>query len=121
MNKNTKHSAPINEPKALDRESLERIAELFKAFSDATRLAILQELKAGPQNVGSLVDQLGTTQANVSKHLRLLNEARVVRREKQGTASYYSIDDDIVFPLCEMICDKLNRDGKVHSAIDFSI
>jgi DNA-binding transcriptional ArsR family regulator len=121
MNKSSSPARAKKNPSQMDRESLERIAELFKVFSDATRLSILQELKSGPQNVGELVEQLGTTQANVSKHLRLLHEARIVSREKQGTASYYSIDDNCVFPLCEMICDKLNRDGKSQGEVDFSI
>ncbi len=94
---------------AKNRASFEAIAELFRVFGDATRLQILQALSQGEKNVGELVDSLEMTQANVSKHLRTLHDAKILRREKRGTATYYQIDDDFIHPLCELICDKLNR------------
>lgn len=97
---------------AKNRESFEAIAELFRVFGDATRLQILQALTQGEKNVGELVDCLKMTQANVSKHLRTLHDAKLLRREKRGTATYYQIDDDFIHPLCELICDKLNRNHK---------
>lgn len=97
---------------AKNRESFEAIAELFRVFGDATRLQILQALTQGEKNVGELVDALEMTQANVSKHLRTLHDAKLLSREKRGTATYYQIDDDFIHPLCELICDKLNRNYK---------
>lgn len=94
----------------LDSAQLERIANLFKAFAEPTRLAILQELKAGPRKVGEMVESIGTSQANVSKQLHVLADAGVVHREKQGTCVICSITDPTVFELCGLVCDKLNRD-----------
>lgn len=94
---------------AKNRASFEAIAELFRVFGDASRLQILQSLMQGERNVGELVDSLDMSQANVSKHLRTLYEAKLLSREKRGTATYYRIDDDFIHPLCELICDKLNR------------
>lgn len=105
----------------MDRASLERVAELFKVFGDATRLAIVQELKGGALNVGEMVQRLDTTQANVSKHLRIMHDARIVQRERRGTAVYYAIDDEFVFPLCRIVCDKLSRDGQARGEMDFAI
>ena len=105
----------------MDRASLERVAELFKVFGDATRLAIVQELKGGALNVGEMVERLGTTQANVSKHLRIMHDARILQRERQGTAVYYGIDDEFVFPLCRIVCEKLSRDGQARGEMDFTI
>ena len=105
----------------MQRASLERIADLFKVFGDATRLAIVQELKGGALNVGELVERLGTTQANVSKHLRIMHDARLLRRERRGTAVFYAIDDAFVLPLCKIVCDKLSRDGLAQGAMDFAI
>ena len=59
----------------LDSSALEKIAELFRVFSEATRLAILQELMAGEHSVGELVDVIGISQGNTSKQLQLLFEA----------------------------------------------
>jgi DNA-binding transcriptional ArsR family regulator len=95
----------------LDFSQLERVANLFRAFSEATRLAIVQELKAGELSVSEIVDLLPTSQANVSKQLRLLHEAGIVSRRKQGTQVLYQIADPMAFELCRIVCDKLNRDA----------
>jgi DNA-binding transcriptional ArsR family regulator len=110
-----------NPAPAMDRDALDQIARLFKVFSDASRLAILQSLKSGHKSVGELVEEFDTTQANISKHLRVLHDAHILKREKQGTSAIYSIDDEFVFPLCELVCDKLSRDSKNRTDFDFSI
>lgn len=104
-----------------NRESFETIAQLFKAFSDATRLQLLQALRQNPKNVGQLVSELGQTQANISKHLQVLFDAKILAREKRGTATYYSIADDFIFPLCELICDKINRDYEGRKPLEFAL
>jgi DNA-binding transcriptional ArsR family regulator len=50
-----------------------------------------------------LTETVGSTQPNVSKHLRVLQDAGLVKRRQQGTSVYYSIADARVFELCEMI------------------
>lgn len=117
-----KDSSPNQlEAVAASRESFEAVADLFKVFSDATRLSILQLLKSKSMTVGELVGLLGMTQANISKHLKVLADAHILKRTKHGTSVVYEIDDAFVFPLCEIICDKLNRDSKVQEPFDFSI
>jgi DNA-binding transcriptional ArsR family regulator len=93
----------------LDLSDLERVANLFRVFAEATRLALLQELKDGPKSVGELVDALPTTQANVSKQLKMLHDAGLVTRTKQGTSVIYEICEPMVFELCKIACDKLNQ------------
>ncbi len=105
----------------LDREALERVAELFRVFSEATRLAILQALMPGARSVNDLVEALGTSQANISKQLRILYDARVLSRNKRGNQVFYAISDEIVRPLCELVCGKLNRDAERSSSYEFSI
>jgi len=95
----------------LDPQQLERVANLFRAFSEATRLAIIQELKSGEMSVSEIVERLTTSQANVSKQLKLLHDAGLVTRRKQGTQVLYQIADPMVFELCGLVCDKLNRDA----------
>ena len=95
----------------LDAQQLERVANLFRAFAEATRLAIIQELKDGELAVSEIVDRLTTSQANVSKQLKLLHDAGVLERRKQGTQVLYRIADPMVFELCRTVCDKLNRDA----------
>jgi len=96
----------------LDLSDLDRVASFFRAFSEPTRLALLQELKDGPRTVGELVDALPTTQANVSKQLKVLHGAGLVDRRKEGTSVHYSICEPVVMELCRIACDKLNREAR---------
>ena len=95
----------------LDPPQLERVANLFRAFSEGTRLAIIQELKSCELSVSEIVERLTTSQANVSKQLKILHDAGLVTRRKQGTQVLYQIADPMVFELCGLVCDKLNRDA----------
>ena len=113
--------SPAAPSQKLDRESLEAVARVFSAFSDATRLAILQELKEGRRSVGELVELIGVSQGQTSKQLQLLSDAGLLRREKEGTQAFYSIRDEMVFSLCKLVCEKLNRDGQARSEITFHI
>src|ERR1700736_4609869 len=52
--------------------------EIFRALAEPNRLQIVELLLGGPRQVGDMVDQLGLRQPQVSKHLRVLNEAGLV-------------------------------------------
>lgn len=103
----------------LDHAQLERVAGLFRAFSEAGRLAIIQELKSGEKSVSEIVDALPTSQANVSKQLKVLHEAGVLGRRKEGTQVIYRIEDPMVTDLCALVCDKLNRDMRKPAKLRF--
>ena len=95
--------------KKQSREALEEIAARFRALSEPTRLAIVQELKSGEQTVGELVKAIGLSQATVSKQLSVLRNAGFLRREQRGTSAVYSISDPLVMDLCNLMCDGMNR------------
>lgn len=100
---------------------LEHVAERFRVLGDATRLALLRTLLAsGELNVGELVERLGCSQANVSKHLRILLDAGIVGRRSQGTAAYYAVTDPSITRLCDLVCDRL-RDQAEGEARAFAI
>ncbi len=65
------------------------VAELLKAFSHATRLAILQELVAGPKCVTDMEELLPARQANISQHLAVLRHARLVDYSQDGAVRCY--------------------------------
>jgi len=100
----------ITEMISVKRGHLDRVAAIFKAMSETTRLLILRALKDGPLSVGELVTQLDTSQANISKQLKILHEARLLDREKSGNLVIYSISEPIVLDMCKQVCDKLNRE-----------
>ncbi len=100
---------------------LDQVAERFRVLADSTRLTILGHLiDDGEMNVGQLVDALGTSQANISKHLRVLLDAGVVARRQQGTAAYYRLDDPVVIALCDLVCNRL-REQAVEEARAFAL
>ena len=103
----------------LDLQQLDRVASLFRAFAESTRLAIIQELKSGELSVSEIVARLSTSQANTSKQLKILHEAGILTRRKQGTQVIYQVDDPMVLELCAIVCDKLNRYAAKPAQINF--
>ena len=103
-------------------QALARIAEVFAALADPTRLSLLQALERGPATVGTLVTASGAKQANVSKHLALLHEAGLLTRERVGIQVRYTISDPMVFDLCRVVCGKLTREvGEDARALGLSV
>jgi DNA-binding transcriptional ArsR family regulator len=91
----------------MTREALDLVAARFRALGEPLRLRMLQELERGERSVSALAENVESTQPNVSKHLKILQDAGLVKRRQQGTTVYYSIADELVFELCEMICSRL--------------
>ena len=83
------------------------MAARFRAMGEPLRLRILQQLEEGERSVSALAEGVVSTQPNVSKHLRVLQDAGLVKRRQQGTSVYYSIADAMVFELCDMVCSRL--------------
>ncbi len=98
----------------LSDEAFDMIGERFKALAEPMRLKLIYALMDGEKTVSQLVGETGGFQANVSKHLKMLLEVGIVARRKQGLNSYYSIVDQTVFDLCDLICgsieDRLQAD-----------
>lgn len=69
-----------NTKRHLSEEAFEILGEQFRAFSEPMRLKLVYALMDGEKTVSELVEQTGGLQANVSKHLRMLLEARIVER-----------------------------------------
>lgn len=93
----------------LSPEALTQVASYFQALSEPTRLQILNMLRSGERNVGELAQACGYTSANISRHLSLLTQHGLVTRESRGTAVYYSIADDSVYALCDLVCGNIAR------------
>jgi DNA-binding transcriptional ArsR family regulator len=92
-------------PLKISDEAMELVAQRFRCMGEVMRLKILRSLDSGEKSVGELTGELNTTQANVSKHLKMLVEARLLSRRPQGTSTYYSIADPVVLTLCKTVCE----------------
>jgi ArsR family transcriptional regulator len=101
----------------LSPEAIEMIAERFRILGEPVRIRIIQTLESGEKNVSELVAEVGSTQPNVSKHLRILQESGVVSRRQDGNLVYYAIADPSVIELCDAVCssvgDQLSARGRL--------
>lgn len=88
-------------------EVVQQVAGYFSVLSEPTRLRILTVLKSGEKCVQDLVEATATSQANVSKHLKVMLQAGILSRRAEGTSAYYSVQDDLIFELCNLVCDRL--------------
>jgi DNA-binding transcriptional ArsR family regulator len=86
-------------PTSLDERSAAQLAELFRAFSDTSRVRIISALAGGEMNVGALAQAVGISESAVSHHLRGLRQMRLVRPRKVGRQVFYCLDDDHVAAL----------------------
>jgi len=68
-----------------------RAEDVFDALGDPTRRQIIARLRPGPTPVGKLADQLTIGRPAVSKHLRVLEGAGLVRHESRGTRNLYAL------------------------------
>ncbi|AUT00129.1 MULTISPECIES: ArsR/SmtB family transcription factor [unclassified Nostoc] len=87
--------------------ALTPVAEYFKVLSEVSRLQVLCALKTGAKNVTEIMEITQLKQANVSKHLQILAQKGIIKRQPQGVSVYYEIADPIIFDLCELVCQSL--------------
>ena len=83
----------------IDGLTATRVAQLFKALSDPTRVRIISALSHTELCVYDLAATLGMSQSAVSHQLRWLREIRLVRYRKEGRHVYYQLDDEHISEL----------------------
>lgn len=93
----------------LSPEGLSLVAGRFRLLSEPLRLQILNRLQAGETSVSQLAADIGTSQPNASKHLRLLIEGGLVARRQEGTSVFLSVADPSVFELCQVVCGGIEK------------
>ena len=93
----------------LDDRALEDVAGYFRALSVPLRLKILNTLRGGERNVTELTEELGCSQANVSKHLSLLAQGGLIEKAARGTSTYYRIADPKIYRLCDLVCGQIGK------------
>src|SRR4051794_18690383 len=102
---------------SLSPDALDLVAERFRVLAEPQRLRILQLLHEGEKNVTELTEALKTTQPNVSKHLRLLQEAGLVGRRQTGNTVWCFIADPSVFDLCDLVCTSIYQRVSAHAQL----
>ena len=93
----------------LTGDALELVARRFAVLAEPMRLRLIQALFTGEKSVNALVAEVGSTQANVSRHLQTLTHAHLLSRRKAGAQVFYTVADPSLYPLCELVCGSLAR------------
>jgi ArsR family transcriptional regulator len=75
----------------MPKDQRERLAAQFKALSDPTRLAIVNQLAGAEECCVCNLESLGLAQPTVSHHLKILREAGLVESTRRGTWAYYRL------------------------------
>lgn len=82
-----------------DDEHIMKVAELFKALDDPTRLKIINAIMLSEMCVCDIAALLNMTQPAISHHLKVLRQAELIRYRRDGKIVYYSLDDEHIEPL----------------------
>lgn len=83
----------------LDEHTAAHVAELFRAFSDASRVRILSAIVEKEMNISALAELVGVSESAVSHHMRGLRQLHIVRARRDGKEVYYSIVDPHIVAL----------------------
>lgn len=92
--------------------------EVFKVIANQKRLEIILLLENRELNVSQMIEMLGLRQANLSQHLTLLRQQRLVAVRKNGRESYYKLTDDTIAASIRLIHDFLRAQHRIKSPID---
>jgi len=93
----------------LSDDALDLIAHRFAVLGEPMRLRLVHALFTGEKNVTALVEETGGTQANISRHLKMLTQAHFISRRKDGLQVLYRIADPTLFQLCDLVCGRLEK------------
>ena len=93
----------------LTQPTAAKLAELFSALSDASRVRLISLLMEGEMSVSALAEELKMTESAVSHQLHGLRQMHMVRARKSGRQVFYSLDDDHVSSLFSLGLDHVQH------------
>jgi len=94
----------------------EVVAQRFRLLGEPMRLRILQLLEDGEMPVNEIVENLKSSQPNISKHLQALCQGGLIDRRREGLNIFYSIADPMVFKLCDLVCNSATEQTRARLA-----
>jgi ArsR family transcriptional regulator len=99
-----------------NEEGLSRLARLFHALSDETRLRIVGKLLSGEQCVCNLTDALDAGQSRLSFHLKTLKDAGLVTDRRDGRWVHYALNHEALAGIGVLLRAVAEKAGKVCGA-----
>lgn len=85
----------------------EMAAELFGVLATSMRLRILSALCDREKSVSQSLQEVETTQPNLSQHLNLLYRAGILAKRKEGTQVIYRVQSEKAVMLCHTVCTQI--------------
>ena len=101
----TASNAPGESPEGA--RVFELAAELFSVLSTPMRLRILSALCNEEKSVSQMLEEIDTTQPNLSQHLNVLYRCGVLAKRKQGTQVIYRVQSEQAVTLCRSVCTQI--------------
>lgn len=92
-----------------DDEILYDVADLFKCFSDSTRLRIMHSLFSNELCVNDIATRLSMKVSAISHQLQILRSAKLVKGRRDGKTIYYSLADDHVKTIFYMALEHIKE------------
>lgn len=87
----------------MKKQHIENAAKILKAMGNERRLEVLYNLYAVESNVGELEKKVRLSQSALSQHLAVLRNENIVKTRRVAQTIYYSIRDDKILQLLELI------------------
>jgi len=83
------------------------VAAYFSVLSEPIRLRIVHAVCEREKPVSQIVEEIGATQTNVSRHLSLMFRSGVLSRRKDGNQVYYRVADAAMVEICRNVCNQI--------------
>ncbi len=105
INKGTRDMKIFEELQLSGEEEIERASRSLRAMSHPLRLKILCTLSETEKSVQDIVDQVGTSQSNISQHLAILRDKDIITSRKDANRVFYRLGDHRTVNLINMARD----------------
>jgi ArsR family transcriptional regulator, lead/cadmium/zinc/bismuth-responsive transcriptional repressor len=83
----------------LEEHLAANVAELFRSFSDTSRVRIISALVSKEMNISALAEAVGISESAISHHMRGLRQMRIVQSRRDGKEVYYWVEDEHIIAL----------------------
>ncbi len=91
-------------------DAFDAVASYFSVLSEPMRLRIMHSICETEKTVSQIVEEIGATQTNVSRHLGIMYRSGVLARRKEGNRVYYRAADTAMVELCRGVCKSISEE-----------
>lgn len=96
----------------MDERRLRHLSEIYKLFSNPTRLAVVNYLAEGERSVADIAERLHISTGTLAQHLGRLRRLKIIDVRRDGIQAYYRISDTDVVSFCKAVEEFYRRHFK---------